>query len=330
MNLYDSVTPKTENPRGRNQKAFTLLELLVVIAIIGSLVGLLLPAIQKVRETASRMTCANNLRNVGVALFNFSNDHERLPPGGVQGPFPQAGIKSETKHSWGYFILPYVEQQAVHKRYRSDKDWYDIANKEVVEMPLRILGCPSTRENRLDGFSVPGVQAACSDYAPTRQVNSDLADAGLIDRAQDYGGVMKENFMAAFAELTDGASSTILLAEDAARPELWRWGRQVPGRSKNGGWADFNNMFMVSGFPPNAGSNRSPAHASAANQPERGEKSCAINCTNDNEAYSLHPAGANFLIADGSVRFIQADIGIRLFARLVTRAGAEGSAGADF
>src|SRR5262245_17714033 len=103
-------------PRG----GFTLIELLVVIAIIAVLIGLLLPAVQKVREAAARIQCANNLKQIGVAVFAFEAEHRRLPPGAVQGPFPPAGVPEGVNHSLWPFLLPYLEQETVTARYRWD------------------------------------------------------------------------------------------------------------------------------------------------------------------------------------------------------------------
>jgi len=155
----------------RRGDAFTLIELLVVIAIIVVLIGLLLPAAQKVREAANRIQCANNLKNVGLALHNFENTHGRFPPGSVQGPYRLAGVPNNSTHGWGPFLLPYLEQQTLANQYHWDKDFYDPVNQPVLTLHLKILQCPSAEPDRFVtsndyGNWSYGGKGACTDYAP--------------------------------------------------------------------------------------------------------------------------------------------------------------------
>jgi len=131
---------------------------------------------------------------------------------------------------------------------------------------------------------------------------------GLVDRAANYQGVLTKNHLTRLAEITDGTSQTLLVTEYAGRPTLWRAGQPVPGIYVSGAaWVGGPLMF---GQGSNYDGTTKPGP-------------CAINCTNDKEVYSFHPGGANAVFADGSVHFLHADIDIRIFARLVTRAGGE-------
>jgi prepilin-type processing-associated H-X9-DG protein len=150
--------------------------------------------------------------------------------------------------------------------------------------------------------------ASCADYAGMQRIDPALASLGLIDRADSYDGVLQVNSPTAMAAISDGTSSTILMAECAGRPTLWQAGKPVPNRWLNGGpWAS-RSLLWGRG-------------ASWDGITFYGE--CAVNCTNDREVYGFHPGGATVGLADGSVRFLRAGLDIRVFACLVTRAGGE-------
>src|SRR5438094_7222490 len=132
--------------RTGQRRGFTLIELLVVIAIIAILIGLLLPAVQKVREAASRMACANNLKNLGLAAHNYHDAQKKFPPGagGPLGPsFPQ--YLQLKHHGLGTYLLPYLEQDALFRQYRWDASWFDPPNQPVVNTQLIIWQCPSAQ-----------------------------------------------------------------------------------------------------------------------------------------------------------------------------------------
>jgi prepilin-type N-terminal cleavage/methylation domain-containing protein/prepilin-type processing-associated H-X9-DG protein len=300
-------------PNTNRRRGFTLIELLVVIAIIAVLLGLLLPAVQKVREAANRMQCTNNLKQLGLALHIFHDAHGKFPPGQVSGGLVEAGITRPVNHGWGPFILPFIEQRALADRYRWDVRVADPLNLPVATTQLKIFQCPSAEPDRT-AFNGPSPAGACGDYAPTWYVDSILVEQGLIDRAGN--GVLQPNHMTRVSEITDGTSNTILLTEDAGRPKQWRMGKPGPDQTVEGGpWVAFNNGIILQGSTADGSQRPGP---------------CAINCTNERQVYSFHPGGANAVFADGNVRFLSADLSLKTLAALVTRAGGEVVSPDDF
>src|SRR5438094_9439617 len=158
----------------RPRHGFTLIELLVVIAIIAVLIALLLPAVQKVREAASRTHCANNLKQLGLAFHNYHDMHRKFPPAFVNnGPYGTSGFSFA--HGWAAFILPFIEQEALSRLYRWDLPLYETGNQPVMAKHLSVFQCPSTPEQdrymTFGPFQVFGTKGACGDYAATLEVD---------------------------------------------------------------------------------------------------------------------------------------------------------------
>jgi prepilin-type processing-associated H-X9-DG protein len=302
----------------------TLIELLVVIAIIAVLLALLVPAVQRVREAANRVQCTNNLKQLALALHEYHDAKKMFPPAYVNygGSYLNSGFPFT--HGWAPFILPYIEQKAIFDAYRWDLPQYVKENQPGEATVLSIFLCPSTpgqdRYNRQGPFAYFGTKAACGDYTIALGVAPVLTQRGWADLVPDYRGVLTTtptppiglwpSFNGArFADITDGTSSTLLLAEDAGRPTLWQAGTPNPTQVLGGGpWNNFKGAIILMG-----------ATNDGTVQPGK----CALNCTNDGEVYAFHSGGANAAFADGSVHFLAAGMDIRILARLITRAGGE-------
>jgi prepilin-type N-terminal cleavage/methylation domain-containing protein/prepilin-type processing-associated H-X9-DG protein len=316
----------------RQRLGFTLIELLVVIAIIAILIGLLLPAVQKIREAAARVKCQNNMKQLGLALLGYENLTGQFPPSATGVEKLTAGVPS---HSFFPRILPFMEMDAVYKQYHFNVNWdsHDAAGRNdnwpAIQTQIPILYCPSDPlGQRVDNTSLlaPGTNAACSDYSAFNAVKDFVAInlLGLFPppvdtpdhAAQDdprIVGAMRREKPSYIVDIADGTSNTILLAEDSGRPSLFKYGG-APGDPvvmnvipKQGGWADPGAPFSLDGSE----------HDGSV------PGNCPMNCSNNSEVYSFHTAGCNFTFADGSVHFIRDSITLTTLAQLITRAGGE-------
>jgi prepilin-type N-terminal cleavage/methylation domain-containing protein/prepilin-type processing-associated H-X9-DG protein len=192
----------------RRRIAFTLIELLVVIAIIGVLIGLLLPAVQKVREAAARLQCANNLKQIGIAFHNHHDHFLFFPTGGadwwstpiyVNG---QPAVGEAQPAGWGFQILPFIEGDNVWKGGQATND-LDRA-RVAVGTPNKLFFCPSRRAPQTILFSDPSYL----DGSPTTVALCDYAASNYEET-----GVVRYRYTTRIADITDGTSSTLLVAD---------------------------------------------------------------------------------------------------------------------
>jgi prepilin-type N-terminal cleavage/methylation domain-containing protein len=198
------------------RRGFTLLELLVVIAIVAVLMGLMLAAVQRAREAAKRTECMNRLKNQGLAVLHFESVEGYLPPGAVWGPFPALGVFDGAGHGLWAFLLPYLEQAPAADRYRFDLSYDHPNNQPAATTRIAVLMCPNLDPGRVEPWDPPRF-GGVADYVPL-DANPFLADLGLIDPVANFDGPLPANQTVRLAEVTDGTSTTILLAEATGRP----------------------------------------------------------------------------------------------------------------
>ncbi|MCS7160902.1 MAG: DUF1559 domain-containing protein, partial [Gemmatales bacterium] len=311
------------------RRAFTLIELLVVIAILGLLMALLLPAIQRVREASNRMRCANNLKQIGIALHSFQGDFKRLPPGGIVDLGPTGNSLGGWGSSWIVFLLPYTDMQSLFEKFlfQGGSGWstannYQQANR--VSMPL--YRCPSTPWSEwtttapVGGVSLQrtnyvGIAGAPSNLIPnyndTRWANG-CANAGCC-----CGGIAASNGTlfpggaTKIEEITDGPSYVIwvsehsdyLITQNGARVEwgggwhTWLIGSSLAtpvSSSNNGGDVRHMNMTTIR-HPINlkTGWPNAPGHC--------GNVGVCDNYGNNVPLNSPHLQGVNALFGGGHV-----------------------------
>ena len=287
---------------------FTLVELLVVIAIIGILIGMTLPAVQMVRESARRTSCMNNVRQIGLGLLNYEAAKGSLPAG------------YQNNANWLTQILPMVEQKNLSDIYDISKPWNHLVNDPAISTRVPTFLCPSTpNPERLDRLP-SGRMAACSDYCAIGGVSKAFYEAGYANLIGSRLGAMSGKSKVELRDIRDGLSNTLVVAEDAGRPIHYVLGgigpdnvdnggpniNVVNGRVDGAGWASQQNFIAVHGFTNDG------LYVPGPN---------VINCTNNNEVYGFHPGVVVGLFVDGSVHSISESTDPQTFANMITRNG---------
>jgi len=309
---------KRHEPR---RHGFSLIELLVVTAIIAVIIGLLLPAVQKVREAAARAACSNNLHQLAIAVHSYHDANKVFPSNGPDDTHFQAPIGGNYRNwSWLAEILPYVEQGPLYNQLGIPNSTLN-ANPAAIAQPVKAFLCPSDgafngqpRTNAADFGTIPIGQTNYKGVSGSNWTFGNWA-AGNSNGYSEGNGIFYRtdgqtppapghgHGPLAMVEITDGTSNTFMIGEDI--PELNRWCA----------WPYANTCTGTCAIPLN--------NALLEGQPGFG------NINNWQNLYSFrsrHINGANFAFADGSVQFINQSIDLTLYRSLSTYAGGEAAA----
>lgn len=302
--------------RHGSRRAFTLIELLVVIAIIALLIGLLLPAVQKVREAASRLKCANNLKQIALGLQNYHDAMQHLPPGYVSlSATSTPNFNCAPGWGWGAFLLPYIEQDNLYSQLstaiNNKVPMTDPGVAGAIATPVRLFLCPSDIVpgpfvvRRLP--SNPSYPLIYSQTSPGTIVAGPSSYAACVGRDEDsdadgvFGsGVFYCNSSTRLTDITDGTSQTVMVGERAWGYANGVWSGAIPGAAMVFGT---NNrcLSIIAGGLPNSAAYAPPMLVQVHVH--------LITPTADTDGglddfSSFHTGGVNLAYADGSVHFV--------------------------
>ncbi len=320
------------NPRPR--PAFTLIELLVVIAIIAILIGLLLPAVQKVRDAAARLQCVNNLKQMGLALHAYHDVNDGFPAGFTSALSPSTwtynyGASSnqaapDAGPGWSLFaaVLPFMEQEPLHRAIRFDLPITDPVNAAARATAVKAYVCPADTTPK--AVAAYPATLGVNDLAVTSYVGclggGDPAShgTGVYSAAYeepDFNGIFHRNVRVRIADITDGTSNTIGLGERMSRFSPNGWAGVIPGAQT------VYSAEHAARRGQAVGATARPAITAVTVHVRSGGPNLAT--ASPGGFFGPHTTGCNFLNMDGSVRAIPNSVSLTTFRALATRNGGE-------
>jgi prepilin-type N-terminal cleavage/methylation domain-containing protein/prepilin-type processing-associated H-X9-DG protein len=309
----------------RRNRAFTLIELLVVIAIIAILIGLLLPAVQKVREAAARAKCSNNLKQLAIACHSYQDTIGALPPGGTFRGVATDRNDQNFGPNWVVYILPYIEQGPLYNQVQASINAYPTNGsstwRNIRGVTIPTMVCPSDPNTSIQCSNFGGGWAR-GNYAANagpefwnngKDGRSSNDGFGLSGRGPFYPVTRMTTLQSmALQRIQDGTSNTILLGEirapSVASDPRGVWAMGLPGSSIVAGYAVGDDKS------PNASNSGADDVFKCSDTWNRDGMGCWASCTSNQATIrSKHPGGVNVALGDGSVRFLRDSISQRTF-----------------
>lgn len=295
------------------RRAFTLIELLVVIAIIAVLIALLLPAVQQAREAARRSQCKNNLKQLGLAIHNYHDNFNTIPPGWIGSSNVTGSCVGPMQWGWNVMVFPQMDQAPLYQKFAFTTSASGNSGSGLLQTQIAALRCPS--DTGTQSFTdAAGGSLGLVGRSNYLGVNGELSINGsgstpmaamtgspggsvtlCATNGLNGGGAFGESSFHNFRDFSDGLSNTLLVGERSST------GNPTPSTPGDATWVGISTDNSAMGQAMAIGDTYNPPFNGVANTTN-------INCQSPTAFGSYHTGGAQFLLGDGSVRFISSNI----------------------